>query len=143
LIEVEILSGKNKGSRHSLPKIGLKTQGTTTIYSISIRLFYDFKFNFIGSDLPFTLYRYQFPIKLAFVMSINKSQGQTFKKVGIYLPSPVFAHGQLYVAFSRTSKFENVRVKIKNYSESKHFIKGNSTFYSYFTKNIVYNELLE
>jgi ATP-dependent exoDNAse (exonuclease V) alpha subunit len=78
-------------------------------------------------------------MKLAFVMSINKSQGQTFQKVGIYLPSPVFAHGQLYVAFSRTSKFENVRVKIENYSESKQLIKGDS----YFTKNIVYNELLE
>ena len=32
---------------------------------------------------------------------VNKSQGQTFQKVAIYLPSPVFAHGQHYVALSR------------------------------------------
>ena len=36
-------------------------------------------------------------------MTVNKAQGQTFERVGIYLPSPVFSHGQLYVAFSLLS----------------------------------------
>ena len=37
-------------------------------------------------------------------MTINKSQGQTFtSKVAIYLRRPIFAHGQLYVAASRTT----------------------------------------
>jgi ATP-dependent DNA helicase PIF1 len=51
--------------------------------------------------MPFTLRRRQFPVRLAFAMTINKAQGQTLKMVGIFLPKPVFTHGQLYVAMSR------------------------------------------
>lgn len=43
-------------------------------------------------------------------MTINKAQGQTFKSVGVYLPKPVFTHGQLYVAFSRVGAPSTVRV---------------------------------
>lgn len=42
--------------------------------------------------------RRQFPVRLSFAMTINKSQGQTFTKVGIVLFEPVFSHGHLYVA---------------------------------------------
>jgi ATP-dependent exoDNAse (exonuclease V) alpha subunit len=34
-------------------------------------------------------------------MTINKAQGQTLHTVGVDLRSPVFSHGQLYVALSR------------------------------------------
>ena len=64
-------------------------------------------------NLPFTLSRRQFPIRFAFVKTMNKAQGATYKgKVGIYLAEPVFSHGQLYVAFSRARSFNNVRVKV-------------------------------
>jgi hypothetical protein len=45
--------------------------------------------------------RVQFPIKLAFAMTINKAQGQTLENVGLYLNSPVFSPGQAYVACTR------------------------------------------
>ena len=47
------------------------------------------------TGVPFTLSRRQFPLRLAYSMTINKSQGQTFEKVGIYLRRPCFSHGQL------------------------------------------------
>ncbi|CAG8795046.1 15090_t:CDS:2, partial [Gigaspora margarita] len=54
-----------------------------------------------NTELPFKLQRRQFPIKLAFALTINKAQGQTIPNLGLYLPEPVFTHGQLYVALSR------------------------------------------
>ena len=50
-----------------------------------------------GENLPFKLKRRQFPIKPAFSMSITKSQGQTFKKIGVYLEEPVFSHGKTQI----------------------------------------------
>ena len=42
--------------------------------------------------------RVQFPLRTSYAMTINKSQGQTLKKIGLDLRSSPFAHGQLYVA---------------------------------------------
>jgi len=41
------------------------------------------------------LKRLQFPVRLAFAMTINKSQGQLVQYVGINLQTSVFLHGQL------------------------------------------------
>ena len=54
------------------------------------------------STLLFTFTRLQFPIKPSFAMTINKSQGQTFKYLGGDLSVPCFTHGMFYVAASRT-----------------------------------------
>ena len=84
--------------------------------------------------LPFTLKWKQFPIKLAFALTINKSQGQTIPNVGIYLPEHVFTHGQLYVALSRARSYHNIKVLIKDSN-----IPGKQGAY---TRNIVYKKIL-
>ena len=70
-------------------------------------------------------------------MTINKAQGQTFDRVGIHLPSPVFSHGQLYVAFSRAKSFMDISVTIEDTTtQGKRHNK-------YITQNIVYPEVLQ
>ncbi|GBM49541.1 hypothetical protein AVEN_108777-1 [Araneus ventricosus] len=64
-------------------------------------------------NLPFVLNRRQFPLIPACVMTINKSQGQTFDHVGIYLDEPVFSHGQLYVAHSKSRIPNHVKIYTK------------------------------
>lgn len=59
------------------------------------------KLSSMDKDLAFTLTCKQFLVCLCFVMTINKSQGQSFTTVGLDLQSPVFLHGQFYVAMSR------------------------------------------
>ena len=94
-------------------------------------------------DLPVTLKRLQFPVLLAFAMTINKSQGQTFDRVGIYLPEPVFRHGQLYVAFSRATSREGVKVKIEETNNQGKLLRNRADAseedkHQVFTKKIVY-----
>jgi ATP-dependent DNA helicase PIF1 len=56
--------------------------------------------------------RCQFPVLPAFAMTINKSQGQTLDRAGVYLPNPVFVHGQLYVALSRATEASGIMLGI-------------------------------
>ncbi|HID91675.1 TPA: hypothetical protein EYP45_00940, partial [Candidatus Peregrinibacteria bacterium] len=53
----------------------------------------------------------QFPIKLAWAITIHKSQGKTFDKVFIDFGRGTFAHGQAYVALSRCRSFEGMQMK--------------------------------
>ena len=64
----------------------------------------------IQSDMPFEFRRLQFPIRLAFAMSINKAQGQSLKVAGVNLAAPCFSHGQLYVACSRVGTGKNLYI---------------------------------
>ncbi len=81
IINAEIATGPDKGRRVFIPRLSITPSDT--------------------ERMPFTLRWRQFLLWPAFAMTINKAYGQTLQTVGVYLPKPVFCHGQLYVAFSR------------------------------------------
>ena len=116
VLHVEIATGPNTGQRAFVPRCKLtSTEG----------------------ELPFVLTRRQFPVAPCFPMTINKAQGQTLDRVGIFLWRPFFSHGQLYVAVSRATSQQNLRFMV---------IGGGSTLpdgpQRTCTTNTVYEEVL-
>ncbi|CAG9840254.1 unnamed protein product [Diabrotica balteata] len=61
-----------------------------------------------------TFKQIQLPIRLAFAITVNKSQGQTMSICGLDLSTPCFLHGQLYVACSRVGKPSSLFVLAKD-----------------------------
>ena len=88
-----------------------------------------------SAEYPYPWTRTQFPLRLAWAMTINKSQGQSIRVVGIDLTFECFAHGQLYVALSRASDPAAVRIYIPTPSEE-------SGLPPYTTRNVVIYKVL-
>nr|XP_012563644.2 ATP-dependent DNA helicase pif1-like [Hydra vulgaris] len=114
-IDAEVLTGVSAGKRVFVPRIQLAPS---------------------DSNLSFVLKRRQFPVRLAYSMTINKSQGQTFDRVDVYLKKPCFTRGQLYVACSRTRAFNSLFLKI-----DKHPIQSMIGEKCY-TNNVVFSNVL-
>ncbi|PIA26945.1 hypothetical protein AQUCO_08400005v1 [Aquilegia coerulea] len=108
VIEARILTGSHVNDRVFIPRITLQPT---------------------DSEIPFKMSRRQFPVRLAFAMTINKSQGQSVKILGIDLQNPVFSHGQLYVALSRCTSLRNISVLLSSEEDET-------------TTNVVYPEVL-
>lgn len=103
-IEAEIITGENIGNKVFIPRITLNTGDS--------------------SSFPFILYRKQFPIVLAFAITINKSQGQSFDSIGLFIRRPLFSHGQLYVALSRCKHPDKIYIQneLTNTSEIENIV---------------------
>ena len=87
--------------------------------------------------LPCTISRLQFPIKIAFCLTINRAQGQSASECGILLPRDIWTHGQMYVAFSRCGNPKNIRVWAEQTQFENYKLDPNKKF----VKNVVYNEI--
>ncbi|AQK75317.1 hypothetical protein ZEAMMB73_Zm00001d018231 [Zea mays] len=126
-IDAEIVLGQHVGKRIFLPRIPLCPSDEEMF--------------------PFQFKRKQFPVRLSFAMTVNKAQGQTIPNVGVYLPEPVFSHGQLYVALSRAIARSNIKIlaipAIDGNKKSRKGVRKNpAIYYGTCTKNIVYKEVL-
>jgi hypothetical protein len=55
--------------------------------------------------------RTQFPVRISFAMTVNKSQGQTLNRVGMHLRDhECFSHGQMYVGCSRVRNAASLKI---------------------------------
>lgn len=110
VIEAKVLTGSSAGELALIPRLSLTPS---------------------DPRLPFKFTRRQFPLIVSYAMSINKSQGQSFSNVGVFLKKPVFSHGQLYVAVSRITNRSGLKIMVcGKYSDE------NST-----TRNVVFREV--
>ena len=70
-------------------------------------------------QVAFKFTRRQFPVRLEFAMTFNKSQGQSIKHVGLDMRRAVFSHGQFYVGVSSVRSEDTVATESGAADKSK------------------------
>ena len=105
-LEARMLGGEMDGELRLIPRIKLTTE-----------------------DFSHEISRTQFPVRLCFAITVNKSQGQTLPIVGVDLRTPCFGHGQLYVALSRVTNVNSLAVLLRSRENQQ-------------TENVVWEEVL-
>ena len=108
LLECSIVGGEFNNRKVLIPRITLRPK---------------------DREFAFEWSRRQFPVRVCFAMTINKSQGQTLQNVGIWLNDNCFAHGQLYVAVSRVGSPSKLKFAVRK-------SEGNYT-----TRNVVLKDV--
>ena len=111
LLECTIVGGEHNNRTVLIPRISLRPK---------------------DREFPFEWTRRQFPVRVAFAMTINKSQGQTLQNVGVWLNDSCFAHGQLYVCISRVGSASCIKFAIGQVEGQPRNV----------TNNVVYKEVL-
>ena len=111
MLQCQIAGGERDGRVFFLPRITFTPNST--------------------EEFPMEWKRRQFPVRTSFAMTINKSQGQSLARVGVWLEESVFSHGQLYVACSRVGNPSNIKYAIKKHND----------YPENATRNVVYKEV--
>jgi len=110
VLEVKLLTGEHAGQTVFIPRVANEPS---------------------EDENAFRFTRRQFPIRVCFSITINKSQGQSVKFVGLDLRSPAFTHGQFYVAVSRVTSVSNIKaIWTEGVEEAK-------------SQNVVYREVFD
>lgn len=100
--------GKNHGKK--FVRIKLENGEKVNVYRYTWEIY---NFTFDGKNIisePIGTFE-QFPFRLAWAVTIHKSQGKTFENVIIDIGWGAFASGQTYVALSRCTSFEGITLK--------------------------------
>ena len=99
-------------------------------------------FKFKNGTQGMEISRVQFPIRVAYALTINRSQGQTIDVVGIDLRADVFQHGQLYVAVGRVRARHRLKILLGRHRIVDRGDDGDDENAEGFAYNIVYQQLL-
>ncbi|KAL8549240.1 hypothetical protein ACS0TY_008186 [Phlomoides rotata] len=77
--------------------------------------------------------RRQFTLIVSYVMTINKSHGQSLSHVDLLLKNSIFSHGQLYVVVSTVTNWKGLKILISDKDDDD----------SHSTKYVVYKEVFQ